>query len=69
MSFNFHLLDNNLKKLALVRDVVRANNPDVFIIQETECRGAIVVDTLKKMLMGWYFVWSDGRGFSGGLLT
>ena len=33
------------------------------------CSGAIVVEALRRMLKGWDFPQSDGRGLLGGLLT
>lgn len=68
LSFNCMGLANNPKQLVLAR-LVELYCLNVFVLQETMCGGSGLVIHLKILMKEWDFVWADGKGLSGGLLT
>lgn len=65
LSYNCRGLASHPKKLAL-RDLIRQNNPDILMLQETLGKGEKIIDLLSKLLLGWVFQALDANGHFGG---
>ena len=68
LSFNCRGLASQGKRLAF-KELVRAHNPDIILLQETLGKGEEVVSALSKMLPGWSFFALDVVGRSGGVVS
>lgn len=65
LSYNYRVLASQPKKLAL-RDVIRQNNLDILMLQETLGKGEEIIALLSKLLLGWLFRALDANGRSRG---
>ena len=68
LSYNCRGLASQPKKLVL-RELVKAYNPDVILMQETLGQGGEVKGSLSKIFPGWIFHALDANGRSGGVAS
>jgi exonuclease III len=58
---------NDRSKQRILRDCIRAENPDVLLLQETKCTGVEAETIFHRSWHGCDFIHSDSAGASGGL--
>ena len=67
LSFNYRGLASQPKNLAF-RELIRSQNPDVIMLQETLGKGDEVISVLSKLIPGWVFHALDVTGRSGAVV-
>ena len=68
LSVNCRGLASQSKKLAF-RELVRSQNLDIILLQETLGKGDEVINSISKLLPDWVFHALDSVGRSGGVIT
>jgi exonuclease III len=58
---------NGRSKQKILRDCIKAENPDILMLQETKCAGAEAETIFQRIWRGCDFVLTDSTGASGGL--
>ena len=66
--FNYRGLASQPKKLAF-RELVRSQNLDIVLLQETLGKGDDVICSISKLLPNWVFYALDAVGRSRGMVT
>jgi exonuclease III len=58
---------NGRSKQRILRDCIKAENPDILMLQETKCAGTEAETIFQRIWRGCDFIQTDSSGASGGL--